>query len=67
MERHIERCDRCTGVLANLTAEDSLVEALRARANVVLAPADQNAVRALIPRLHRLHSTATSCRKEPLP
>jgi anti-sigma factor RsiW len=67
VERHVERCRRCTSLLAHVTAEDSLIDALRAGARVALAPADQSAVRALLPRLHRLQITSSSSRKERLP
>jgi hypothetical protein len=58
LEAHVEHCDRCSRLLPTLPADDTLVEAMRARATVALEPSDRNTILGLLPRLHRLRLAA---------
>jgi hypothetical protein len=52
LEQHVEQCERCGRLLPTLQANDTLVEAMRARARIALHPSDVNVIRGLIPRLN---------------
>src|SRR5690242_7805839 len=51
LEEHVENCDRCGGRLSSLSAEDELVEAVRAQASLADAHATSTALEQLTLRL----------------
>jgi serine/threonine protein kinase/Leucine-rich repeat (LRR) protein len=66
LEQHLASCSRCCAVLRTLPADDTLVEAMRARAKIALHPAEQDVVEGLMGRMRKLrpvvapaHETAT--------
>jgi serine/threonine protein kinase/Leucine-rich repeat (LRR) protein len=60
LEHHLLTCGRCCAILRTLPADDTLVEAMRARAKVALHPADQDVVEGLMGRMRKLRPVAAS-------
>src|SRR5262249_27133377 len=60
LELHVAQCESCARLLPTLPAEDTLVEAMRARSAEALQPADRSTIERLIPQLHQLRSGTTS-------
>jgi serine/threonine protein kinase/Leucine-rich repeat (LRR) protein len=60
LEQHLLSCGRCCALLRTLPADDTLVEAVRARAKVALHPAEQDVVEGLMGRMRKLRPVAAS-------
>lgn len=60
LERHVEQCDRCSRLLPSLSAEDTLVQTMRARERVSWQPRDQSTIQDLLPRLRALRPAGAS-------
>ncbi len=67
LERHVEQCGRCARLLPTLHTDDSLVEAMRARAAVELPPGEVKTVRGLMSRLHQLRAAGVRPQGEASP
>src|SRR5947209_4112815 len=59
LEQHLGRCPRCDRLLPGLRADDDLVEAMRGGTVPPFRPADLDALRGVLPRLHRLRPSPT--------
>jgi serine/threonine protein kinase/Leucine-rich repeat (LRR) protein len=60
LEHHLASCGRCCAVLRTLPADDTLVEAMRARAKIALHPAEQDVVEGLMGRMRKLRPVAAA-------